>query len=89
MTARQEEKDKRVIDSYIYKNKNMEKKVNWILALVMSIVFGSLGVDRFIMGHVGLGILKLFTFGGFGVWWLVDLILIATKHKFKGVKWVE
>ena len=53
----------------------------------MSIIFGSLGVDRFILGHVGLGILKLITFGGFGVWWLVDLILIATKHKFANIIW--
>ncbi|MDD5621857.1 MAG: TM2 domain-containing protein [Actinomycetota bacterium] len=65
------------------------KEVNWVLALVMSIVFGQLGVDRFIMGHVGLGILKLITFGGFGVWWLVDIILIATKYKFSNVKWVD
>jgi len=63
------------------------KKVNWILALIMSIFFGSLGVDRFIMGHVGLGILKLITFGGFGVWWLIDVIVIATKHKFKNFEW--
>ena len=55
----------------------------------MSIVFGSLGVDRFIMGHVGLGILKLITGGGFGVWWLVDVILIATKYNFSNVKWVD
>ncbi|MCW8966059.1 MAG: TM2 domain-containing protein [Candidatus Pacearchaeota archaeon] len=66
-----------------------ERKVNWILALIMSVVFGSLGVDRFIMGHVGLGILKLITLGGCGIWWLVDLILIATKYKFEGIKWVE
>jgi len=55
----------------------------------MSVVFGQFGVDRFIMGHVGLGILKLLTFGGLGVWWLIDLILIATKHPFKGVEWVD
>jgi TM2 domain-containing membrane protein YozV len=55
----------------------------------MSVVFGSLGVDRFIMGHVGLGILKLITFGGCGVWWLIDVILIATKYEFKDIKWVE
>jgi len=67
----------------------MAKKVNWVLTLVMSIVFGQLGVDRFIMGHIGLGILKLLTFGGLGIWWLVDLILVATKYKFKDVKWVE
>ena len=65
------------------------KKVNWTLALVMSVSFGWLGVDRFIMGHVVLGILKLITFGGFGIWWLIDLILIATKHQYEGVKWVE
>ena len=64
-----------------------KRKVNWILTLIMSILFGSLGVDRFIMGHIGLGILKLITFGGFGIWWLVDLILIATKHPFEGIEW--
>jgi TM2 domain-containing membrane protein YozV len=66
-----------------------DKKVNWVLTLIMSIIFGGLGVDRFIMGQVGLGILKLITLGGCGIWWLVDLILIATKHKYKGVEWVE
>ncbi len=64
-----------------------KKKVNWILALIMSIIFGGLGVDRFIMGHIGLGILKLITAGGCGIWWLIDLILIATKHEFKDVEW--
>ena len=66
-----------------------DKKVNWILVLIISILFGSLGVDRFLMGKVGTGILKLITFGGFGIWWLIDLVLIATKHKFDGVEWVE
>ncbi|MFA5071498.1 MAG: TM2 domain-containing protein [Candidatus Pacearchaeota archaeon] len=64
-------------------------KVNWILALVMSVVFGTLGVDRFIMKKIGTGLLKLFTFGGLGIWWLVDVILIATKYEYKNVKWVE
>ena len=69
------------------------KKVNWVLTLIMSILFGALGVDRFIMGHTGLGILKLVVtiitlgIGGF-VWWIVDIVLIATKHKYKGVQWV-
>ncbi|MFC1682547.1 TM2 domain-containing protein [Nanoarchaeota archaeon] len=70
-------------------NQVKKKEVNWILALVMSILFGSLGVDRFIMGHVGLGILKLFTLGGCGIWWVIDLVLIATKHEFQGITWVE
>jgi len=66
-----------------------DKKVKWMLALLMSIFFGTLGVDRFIMGHVGLGILKLLTFGGMGIWSLIDIILIAMKYKFKGVVWEE
>ena len=65
------------------------KKVKWLVALLLSIFLGSLGVDRFVMGKVGTGILKLITMGGFGVWWLIDLILIATKHKFKDVVWVD
>jgi TM2 domain-containing membrane protein YozV len=65
----------------------MARKVNWVLTLIMSIIFGQLGVDRFIMGQVGLGILKLITFGGCGVWWLIDVILIATKHDFEGITW--
>lgn len=66
----------------------MDRQVNWILTIIMSVLFGSLGVDRFLMGHIGLGILKLVTLGGCGVWWLIDVILIATKHKFEGIEWV-
>lgn len=64
-------------------------RVNWRLALVMSVVFGTFGVDRFIMKKIGTGLLKLFTFGGLGIWWLVDVILIATKYEYKNVKWIE
>lgn len=65
------------------------RELNWILVLILSLFFGTIGVDRFMMGQVGLGILKLITGGGCGIWWLVDVILIATKHDFPGVKWVE
>jgi len=50
---------------------------DWTVALVLSIVVGYLGVDRFYLGYVGLGVLKLLTGGGCGIWWLVDIILIA------------
>ncbi len=69
--------------------KTEKKEVNWTLTLIMSVIFGQLGVDRFIMGHVGLGILKLITLGGCGIWWIIDLILVATKHEFDGIEWVE
>ncbi|PYI69605.1 hypothetical protein CVV68_00375 [Arthrobacter livingstonensis] len=52
----------------------------WLLALFL----GCFGVDRFYLGKVGTGLLKLFTFGGFGVWVLVDLIItLAGKQTDK------
>jgi TM2 domain-containing membrane protein YozV len=65
------------------------RQVNWVVLLIISIFLGSFGVDRFMMGHVGLGILKLITLGGCGIWWLIDLILIATKYKFEGIQYVD
>jgi len=50
---------------------------DFIVALLLSIFVGSIGVDRFYLGYVGLGIVKLVTLGGCGVWTLIDIILIA------------
>ena len=51
--------------------------------LILSILIGGLGVDRFYIGDTGLGIFKLLTCGGFGVWTIVDWFLImgATREK--------
>lgn len=40
---------------------------------IISIIPGSLGVDRFYLGDIKMGILKYFTFGGFGIWWIKDI----------------
>ena len=52
----------------------------FIVAVLLSVFVGSLGVDRFYLGLIGTGILKLLTLGGCGIWWLIDLILIATDN---------
>ena len=48
-------------------------------ALLLSFFLGYLGVDRFYLGQTGLGIAKLLTFGGCGIWSLIDFILIAMR----------
>jgi TM2 domain-containing membrane protein YozV len=52
------------------------EKKDRTLIFILSILFGTLGVDRFMVGDIGFGILKLLTFGGCGILWLVDLFLI-------------
>ena len=44
-------------------------------ALVLSVLLGVLGIDRFRTGHTGRGLAKLFTLGGLGIWWLIDIVL--------------
>ena len=50
---------------------------NKIVALVVCIFFGYLGIHYFYVGKIGMGILYLFTFGLFGIGWLIDIIRIA------------
>jgi TM2 domain-containing membrane protein YozV len=53
------------------------------VSLIVSILAGSLGIDRFLIGDTGMGVGKLLTCGGFGIWAIVDWFLIqaATKEK--------
>ncbi|MEI8157795.1 MAG: TM2 domain-containing protein [Burkholderiales bacterium] len=49
---------------------------SWLPLVLMSFFVGFLGVHRFYVGKVGTGILMLLTFGGFGIWALIDFIMI-------------
>ena len=52
----------------------------WLTALLLSVFAGALGVDRFYLGQTGLGIVKLITCGGCGIWALIDVVLIAIDN---------
>lgn len=49
---------------------------SFVAALLLCLFLGSIGVHRFYVGKVGTGILQIVTFGGLGVWVLIDLIMI-------------
>lgn len=51
---------------------------NKLTAILLSVFVGGLGIDRFYLGYTGLGVVKLLTCGGFGIWALIDLVMICT-----------
>jgi len=52
-------------------------------SLIVSLLGGSLGIDRFMIGDTGMGVGKLLTCGGLGIWTIIDWFLImgATREK--------
>ena len=58
----------------------MEKRINkHVFVWVFTFLIGGLGVDRFVRGQIGLGVLKLLTGGGCVIWALVDWIIALIK----------
>jgi hypothetical protein len=56
-----------------------EPPKDWLVALLLCLFLGCLGVHRFYTGHIALGVIQLLTFGGCGIWALVDFILILAN----------
>ena len=50
-----------------------------LTTMLLSWILGELGIDRFYRGQIGLGVLKLLTAGGAGIWWLIDAIIATVR----------
>lgn len=64
---------------------------SFLATILLSFFLGNLGIDRMYLGHVGLGIAKLLlNWATFGIWWLIDLIIIACKgtEALRRINWV-
>lgn len=51
--------------------------------LVISVLFGGLGIDRFMLGETGMGVLKLFTLGCCGILTIIDWFSVGKKAREK------
>lgn len=63
-----------------YAESNRTAGKDWLTTFLFSFFLGHLGVDRFYTGRVGLGLGKVLTCGGCGIWALIDSILLLTEN---------
>lgn len=57
----------------------MAPQKDWLVALLLCIFLGGLGIHRFYTGHIAIGVIQLLTAGGCGIWALIDFIMLLTN----------
>lgn len=60
-------------EKMLFQSQYASEKKDPTTVLILSVLFGTLGVDRFMLGDMGMGLLKLFTAGLCGILWLIDI----------------
>lgn len=58
----------------------MQSEKGFVPAILLCFFLGPLGIHRFYVGKIGTGILQLLTFGGLGIWTLIDFIMIVSGN---------
>ena len=56
-----------------------KKEKSWIVTILLCLFFGMFGIHRFYIGKNKSAIIQLLTLGGIGIWYLIDLIIIANQ----------
>lgn len=74
--ARQADKFNNTANGTTDANKIGDISKDWLITVLLCFFVGFLGVHRFYNGKIGTGILMLITFGGLGIWSIIDLIII-------------
>ncbi|MCS5533646.1 MAG: TM2 domain-containing protein [Candidatus Poseidoniaceae archaeon] len=64
------------VEQQVQQAQQMNSEKEWLVTLLLAILIP--GIDRMYAGSIGLGILKFITFGGMGLWWLVDIVKLVT-----------
>ncbi|KAJ4457230.1 putative DNA polymerase kappa [Paratrimastix pyriformis] len=53
---------------------------SWYVAMITSLFLGGIAADRFYLGYVFLGVLKLISLGGLGIWAVADAVFLAVGY---------
>lgn len=73
-----------VFDEYYF-----GQRKNPLHAFVISLFFGDVGIDRIAIGQIWVGIVKLLTLGGLGIWTLIDYFLIGTAARTRNMRVIQ
>lgn len=73
----------KTVDDFVYAQMVFSQLKDPTIALILSILVGAYGIDRFYIGDIGYGLLKIITCGGALIWYFVDIFFImdATRQK--------
>jgi TM2 domain-containing membrane protein YozV len=71
-------------DLFIISHNNQVKSPTVVFG--WSVMLGMFGADRFALGQIFIGLLKLFTFGGFYIWYIVDLFLVVKTARRNNIE---